>query len=175
MTRGATPRSALGNAVSAVLGLWLAVSALGQLGLQPVQWLRRMDFLGIVPVWTFFAPNPATGDVYLVYRDDAFRRWTEIRVRQPRRSWLATLWNPDRRAAKALFDISTQLSQISTAARDANSIQLSVPYLTLLEFVGSEAARQPAANATQFMLLSDHGLDKGSDPVPVFVSGWHSL
>jgi hypothetical protein len=154
--------------------LWLGVSAVAQLGLQPVQRLRRMDFLGLVPIWTFFAPNPATGDVYLVYRDDACRRWTEIIVRQPR-SWRAGLWNPDRRAAKALFDIYTELSQTSRVARSRDALQLSVPYLTLLAFVSGEAARQPGASATQFMLLSDHGVDKGGDPVPMFVSQWHTL
>jgi hypothetical protein len=175
MTRCASMRSVVGHVVSAVLMLWLGVSAVGQLGSRPVQRLRRMDFLGVVPVWTFFAPNPATGDVYLVYRDDKNRRWTEIHVRRPRRPWLAAIWNPDRRAAKALFDIAMEITKVSRDSQNQDAVQLSVPYLALLGFVGAHASREPAAAATQFMLLSDHGLEKGSDPVPVFVSHWHAL
>jgi hypothetical protein len=175
MTRDASIRSVAGHVVSVLLMLWLGVSALGQIGFQPVQRLRRMDFLGVVPIWTFFAPNPATGDVYLVYRDDKTRRWTEISVRRPRRSWLASVWNPDRRAAKALFDIAAEITQASRDSQSKDAIQLSVPYLTLLRFVGSRAAREPDVNAMQFMLLSDHGLEKKNDPVPVFVSHWHTL
>ena len=168
-------RSVVGRAVSAVLMLWLGASAIGQLGSQRVQRLRRMDFLGVVPVWTFFAPNPATGDIYLVYRDDVTRRWTEIHIRRPRRSWRASVWNPDRRAAKALFDIAGEIVQSAHGSRTRGAVQLCVPYLTLLGFVCGHAAREPAASAVQFMLLSDHGMEKRGDPVPVFISNWHTL
>jgi hypothetical protein len=176
MTRAESIRSIVGHAVSAALMLWLAASAAAQLGIQPLQRLRRLDLLGLVPIWTFFAPNPATGDLYLVYRDrsEGVGRWTEVRVRSPRRSALVTLWNPDRRAAKALFDVGAELDSISRTSQNKGAVQLSVPYLTLLEFTCSQP-HVADAKATQFMLLSDHGLEKGSDPVPLFLSDWHTI
>jgi hypothetical protein len=175
MTRGMSIRSIVGRVVSSALMLWLGASALAQLGLQPLQRLRRLDLLGLVPLWTFFAPNPATGDVYLVCRDrgDGVGQWTEINARSPRRSALATVWNPDRRAAKALFDVAAELDSI-TRTSSTGTVRLSVPYLALLEFVCSRT-HLADARETQFMLLSDHGLDHGSDPVPVFLSDWHAL
>jgi hypothetical protein len=175
MTHGASIRSIVGHVVSSALMLWLAASALAQLKFPPFRRLRRLDLLGLVPIWTFFAPNPATGDVYFVYRDrgEGVGRWTEIRIRSPRRSALVSVWNPDRRAAKALFDLAAEMDSVAHT-RAKGAVQLSVPYLALLEFTCSQA-HFPDTRETQFMLLSDQGLDYGSDPVPVFLSDWHAL
>jgi hypothetical protein len=158
---------------------WLGASAVEQLRFPGVQRYRRWDVLGLIPVWTFFAPNPATGDFYVVYRDElnsgALTAWVETATPRARQRLLASIWNPDRRATKALFDIGSALSVVARDFADPEAVQLTLPYLALLTFVCSQAHHTREAVATQFMLLTDHGLDKPSAPVPVFLSRWHNL
>lgn len=180
MTGKTSPiRSSAARLLSGTLWSWLLVSTLEQLRSPGLQRLRRFDACGLVPVWTFFAPRPATGDYYLVYRDElssrALTTWTEAAAAPPRRPVVSTVWNPDRRAVKALFDVSSALAVQAQRCDNPDAIQLSLPYLTLLNFVVQHPRHPPGAVATQFMVLSDHGLGKASDPEPVFLSRWHSL
>jgi hypothetical protein len=169
----------LARLVALGLTTWLAASTVEQLRFPGVQRYRRWDVLGLIPVWTFFAPNPATGDFYVVYRDELRSGtrtiWTETAVPPGRRRLLASIWNPDRRATKALFDIASALAVTVRDSADPDAVQLTLPYLALLTFVCSQAAHAPEAVATQFMLLTDHGMNKPSDPAPVFLSHWHNL
>ncbi len=172
-------REGLARLVALGFSMWLGASAIEQLRFPGVQRYRRWDVLDLIPVWTFFAPNPATGDFYVVYRDELRSGtrtiWAGTAVPPARRRLLASIWNPDRRATKALFDIGSALALMARDFADPDAVQLTLPYLALLTFVCSQAAHAPEAVATQFMLLTDHGLDKPADPVPVFLSHWHSL
>jgi hypothetical protein len=133
--------------------------------------------LGLLPIWTFFAPNPATGDFYLVYRDElsvgGSTIWRELSAPRSART-VAAIWNPDRRYNKALFDVASALADEANKSNGAR-IQLSLPYLSLLTLVCSRALHDPLAVTTQFLVLSDHGLGRGEEPLPVFLSEWHSL
>src|SRR5262245_58660337 len=127
--------------VVTVLWLWLTASALGQVPIPLLQGLRRWDQFGLVPDWRFFAPQPATGDFHLLYRDQTeeghVTDWVEISIGIPRR-WWNVVWNPGRRQRKAMFDLATELArevqQSSTAA-----LQVSVPYLAILCFVSARS------------------------------------
>jgi hypothetical protein len=160
-------------AVGVVLTAWLAASILGQISGKVSTAVRRKDPAGLVPNWSFFAPRPVTFDYHLLYRDELWdltlTDWTEIRLVEPRR-WWTFIWNPDRRAKKALFDSCSMLLRLQAAQREAgvltaNSLQYSVPHLMLLNYVSQRA--HPNARGTQFILIRTFGPD--ATPAPQFV------
>jgi hypothetical protein len=87
---------------------------------------------------------------------------------------VACIWHPDRRLSKALFDVAQSL-MLEAGRCEGDEIQLSLAYLSLLTLVCSGLPHDPSATTTQFMLLGDTELPKGADPVPLFLSKWHSL
>ena len=140
-------RKGVARAISLGFIAWLGVSTVEQLRFQRVQRYRRWDVLGLIPVWTFFAPNPATGDYYIVYRDELASGmrtlWVEAIVSPSQRSLHASIWNPDRRATKALFDISSGLALFVRDSPDSDAVQLTLPYLALLTFISNQARHLP--------------------------------
>ncbi len=165
----------IGEAVGAgVFALWFLVSIAGQLPIALQRRLRRHDAFGLVPQWTFFAPRPGVTDVHLLYRDWAGDRtvgpWREIHLRTARR-WWHCLWNPNKRAKKALLDMSQELA---AAARVLSpiAVQGSMPYLLALAFV-SRQPHAPGTELTQFMLMRSPGTLRQAEAQPVFVSARH--
>lgn len=49
-------------------------------------WLKAADVFGLIPVWTFFAPNPGMTDYYLLYQDrlpaGSFDNWRRVELKQ---------------------------------------------------------------------------------------------
>lgn len=151
---------------------WLLASAVAQLPGRPGRWLHARDLVGAIPSWSFFAPNPARTDCHLVYRhvldSGEVTGWTEAFVWEPaRRRWL---WNPDRRAEKAISDASSHLAR----RRELTGVRWSIPYLLLLNHVSGLPAPRPA-RAVQFALLGSYGESSGPDPFVRFVSDCHPL
>jgi hypothetical protein len=154
-----------------LLAGWLLASALAQLPWGWCQAVRRWDAFGIIPSFSFFAPNPASSDCHLLYRhlldDGSFTRWTEAFVWRPV-PW-RFLWNPDRRAEKAISDATSGLARRT----DAIGVRFAVSYLLLLNYV-SALPRSINAVGVQFALMgsseySDH------DPFARFISDTHPL
>jgi hypothetical protein len=162
-----------------ILAAWLGISALSQVSSGAFErWVARIkarDVAGLIPQWAFFAPNPGITDHHLLYRD----RGPESRVtpwravpRQKRRGPRA-LWNPGKRAEKALVDATSVLVGMAPRAGDATNLALSAPYLVLLEHVSAQP-RARRATARQFMVIEIVGA--GLLPAKaVLVSSWHRL
>ncbi len=163
--------------VAGVLAAWTAATVVA--ALPPGRWLRRRDPLGLIPQWTFFAPNPGTHDYHLLWRDrlvgGLVTDWSEIELPRGRRGPIAVLWNPEKRANKALLDLVSSLLQLSAAGDVGNrrlGLQISTPYLALLNHVMS----QPAAAATearQFLVVESPGAADEADGL--FLSDVHDI
>jgi hypothetical protein len=137
--------------------------------------VARFDTLGLVPEWRFFAPKPGRGDHVLLYRDSADGRgwgpWTELSLVAPRR-WHHFVWNPERRAKKALLDFVAAL-MATIRATGTEGVEITTPYLALLLYVTTVVERAAAPALTQFLLL-DHDGSAGPDEfVPMFLSRAH--
>src|ERR1043165_8847499 len=94
-----------------ILGLWLLVSALHQLKYRGfVSVLKRHDHFALVPAWSFFAPNPGTTDLHLLYRDKLLdgniTLWRQVRLHS---SFERCFWNPDKRLQKGIADMGNDL------------------------------------------------------------------
>ncbi|MBA2554600.1 MAG: hypothetical protein H0V10_13125 [Geodermatophilaceae bacterium] len=152
--------------------VWFLVSAVAQLPGPITRRIRSVDAIGVIPSWSFFAPNPVRTDSHLVYRhildSGIVTDWTEVFVWQaPPTRWI---WNPDRRVEKAISDASSHLSW----RKDVTGVQWSTPYLLLLSHV-SGLPQTGAAAAVQFALLGSFGHQSGKAPFVRFVSDCHPL
>lgn len=164
-----------GTWVAAIfLGGWLLLSVLVLVPRLTLP-IRLLDPLSVIPEWKFFAPNPAQGDYCLLYRDQfpdgSLTPWTEV-VQSAGRRWWSMLWNPGKRANKALFDAVVELGRQARA--QAEGLEASFAYLTLLNYV-SVLPRMSHARVTQFLILYSHASRHDSQPEMVFLSGLHSL
>ncbi len=158
-------------AVVSLLAGWLLASAAAQLPWRVSRWIRRWDVAGLIPSFSFFAPNPASSDCHLLYRhvlaDGRVTCWTSAFVWKPV-PWRA-VWNPDRRAEKVISDATGSLAQRSVE----DGVRLSVSYLLLLNYVAA-LPRSTGAVGVQFALM---GAAEFSDRAPFarFVSDTHPL
>jgi len=136
----------------------------------------------LIPSWNFFAPNPATSDHALLYRDllegDTFGPWRQVWTFRPK-SPLVIFWDPTSRPKKAASDAVSYLMQLArdedappeVAERDAR-LMVSIPYLLLLNRVVN-ADHDVTAVACQFAVAAASLRDEL--PRVIFVSEVHRL
>lgn len=177
-------------AVVIVLGGWLVVTAANQRK-DTRRWVRRItnvDICGLVPIWTFFAPNPGDSDTHLLFRDrDQAGRttcWREVPLAGRRN--MVDLWNPTRRMHKAIVDVAFDLSrpddiQPDDAPNDAGATRvvnkrrvISFPYLLILNYV-SGLPGDFGAEERQFAIARTPGLQGRDQPHVLMVSAFHQL
>lgn len=170
-------------AVYTVLGGWLGLSVAGQKLFRAPErrtWWDRLYLL--IPDWRFFAPHPGIHDYHLLYRDElddgSLTPWKEITSVEERRLTHA-FWHPHRRVEKCVFDIAKELTRFiaenqDDPARPVESVQVSVPYLTLLAHV-TEQPHARATTCTQFLVSTSAGYDEDDAPRAIFLSALHPL
>ncbi|EIE98534.1 DUF5819 family protein [Saccharomonospora glauca] len=136
----------------------------------------------VVADWRFFAPNPGIHDHHLLMRDKlsdgTLTEWTEIRTVEER-TLRHAVWHPHRRAEKTVFDTAAELLRFIGQHGPMNgnadpTVQLSVPYLTLLAHVTTRR-HHPDAVQTQFLIAVSGGYDEEDEPTMVFLSEFHAL
>ncbi len=158
-------------AIIVLLAVWLLASTLAQLPWRWCQAVRQWDVFGLIPSFSFFAPNPASSDCHLLYRhmlrDGSFTQWTDAFTWCPV-PW-RFLWNPDRRAEKSISDATSGLA----SRTDAIGVRFAVSYLLLLNYV-SALPRSINAVGVQFALMGSSGYSN-RDPFARFISDTHPL
>lgn len=140
--------------VTGVFAVLLTVTVLHNSGVRghAVETIRR---LGLIPKWTFFAPDPATSDLQLLYRDlftdGQCSQWRAVADLSKPRPLSTMVWNPKKRLRKAIRDIVVSFP-FGEAETRPEMLKLSQPYLLVLSYV-SQLPRLPGPNATQFMIM----------------------
>jgi hypothetical protein len=167
--------------VCGLLGGWVIVSALAQHGRTRrfVSSIVRRDIYSLVPVWTFFAPNPGRTDLYLLYRDGGvdgdITPWREIALGSRKNCF--SLWSPRRRIRKAIIDVTPDLTRdVSFKPREPVDKKkvLGFPYLLVLNYV----CLQPGdfrASTRQFAIARTNGFGTEDEPFVLFLSAFHEL
>jgi hypothetical protein len=158
----------------AIFGVWLILSIAVYLpGAR--RFVRCADWLMLIPTWKFFAPLPGQSDFNVLYQDKyadgTLTQWTEITA-GARRRWWAAVWNPDKRANKALFDIVQELAAVLQGRTHVPEFTLS--YLSLLNHV-ARIPRSTSPPFTRFMLMTSQGNAEPPDPELLFMSRFHEL
>jgi hypothetical protein len=177
--KGAIKLLSFMDAILAVfVAFWFGLCVATQLPQDVFQRVRRWDLFHLLPRWSFFAPRPLTSDYHFLYRDSltdgTHTDWTEVQFSPPRSSLLACLWNPEKRQAKAFCDLVADLMQHQRIHHDEASIQLAVPYLTLLNYV-THLPRSADWTHTQFLIMTSPGTLSTEAPTPLILSGVHQL
>ncbi|WP_037336139.1 hypothetical protein [Saccharomonospora piscinae] len=176
-------RKAVRAAVYTTLGGWLALSVAGQKLFRDADRRSAWDKLYLlIPDWRFFAPHPGIHDYHLLYRDEladgSLAPWKEISSVEERKPTHA-FWHPHRRVEKCVFDIAKELSRFveechEDPERPIESVQVSVPYLTILAHV-SEQEHAGSAVRTQFLVSTSAGYDEHEEPRAIFLSAFHPV
>jgi hypothetical protein len=162
--------------IAAVLLVWFALSVVQQFGPRWFEHVRDYDVFGLLPLWTFFAPNPGHSDFHLVYRDrdddGVLTNWREFVLCHERRS-VEWLWNPDKRGKKVLADVAATLTDYANADAPPDDLMLSLPYLLLLNVV---AGLEPRTGVTrQFAVVETFGYRPIQPTRVILVSDFHPL
>lgn len=164
----------------AVLASWFGITVIAQIPAFSTR-LRALDPASLIPNWSFFAPKPVSFDYHLLYRDELWdltlTDWTEIPLVEARR-WWSFVWNPRRRAKKALFDSCSMLLRLTkthplVGTTLPPSLHRAVPYLILLNYISSLS--HPNARGTQFLVLRTYGPDARPAPTVAFMSQFHAV
>lgn len=167
-------------ALYGVLGSWLAITVVCQDPRRKFDKARKFDPTGaLIPDWRFFAPRPGMHDNHLLVRDELpegeVTAWKEY-VKVEERSWRHFFWYPGRRAEKVVTDSVSGLIQQQDALKDRiTDVQVSIPYLTLLNYVTHQVSHHPEAKRVQFMIAMSAGYDDSEEPVMLFLSNPHPL
>jgi len=137
---------------------------------------KNLDFFGLIPKWTFFAPRPARRNLFLLYRDrypdGAMGNWTMLYAMDRYRSQWSFIWNPAKRLRKTLFDqIVMLLSEDYSTEDNKAKIKLSISYLLILNHISSIPRRTDAV-ATQFLVMENYSDRPSYD---VFTSELHAI
>jgi hypothetical protein len=165
-------------AVVIIYVIWGAATIANQFHSWCPVWLKAVDIFGLVPTWTFFAPNPGMTDYYLLYRDrlpdGSFDNWRKVELKGSENGFRLALWNPTKRKHKALTDmVSTLIRLAKDLEREA--LIATVPYILILNFITSRP-HSLGTNATQFMVLEHSGFAGEPERSRVLVmSGIHRL
>jgi len=163
--------------IGTVLGVWLLLSILNQCSLSFMKAIGRYDRCFLLPVWTFFAPNPGSTDYRLVYRDfdrhEVPSPWSEVPLVRRRRG-LDALWHPDKRRSKGVFDLGAHLLQLRHKHGGSAATMATFPYVALLHYVDG-LPRNGEVRYRQFMIVQTHGQFSDADPDVLVCSEVHSV
>jgi len=137
--------------------------------------INNKTIVGVIPKWNFFAPTPGVHNFHLLYRDQlgngSLGLWKEVRFGKGK-TYLSWVWNPGKRIIKAAFDIVVTLAKIIEETKEREYIQVSVPYLTILNYISNLPASNLVA-ARQFALMQTSISDE--KPRLLFLSNLHRL
>lgn len=113
--------------------------------------IRRLDALGVVPAWTFFAPNPGVSDQMILVRDQLEDgSWSAWRVAwRDRPTRLRMWWRPAKRESKLITDCASTLPRLHLAG-DAS---LSASFL-LIGTIAHKAEHDFRAVGFQFAITN---------------------
>jgi hypothetical protein len=161
--------------LATIFVLWWAISVVNQVrtGALTVRLRRQLPF-GLIPIWTFFAPNPARADYRLVWRgewEDRWAGWQEVHFGF---APALTRWmiNPQLVQNNAVTDLVGTLQRMRPEARD-RTVLLSSAYLTLLHLVITDSCHDDY-KFVQFAIISTSTHAPQRLIEPIFLSEIHS-
>ncbi|MEC3975493.1 hypothetical protein [Amycolatopsis sp. H20-H5] len=166
--------------VGAFFGSWFLATFLSQDPRRKFEKIRQQDRTGaIIPDWRFFAPRPGMHDNHVLTRDElpdaSMTEWRE--VTSPRdRKLLDAVWFVGRRGEKAITDAASGLMMFTANNTEKKeAIQVTIPYLTLLNYITHGIDHHPDAKRTQFLIATSDGYAEQEEPTMMFLSNLHPI
>ena len=163
--------------VAVLLVTWFTISVAAQAKLRQPKWVRGLEYVGLVPRWTFFAPRPCMSDYHILVRDKlldgSITSWLEVPIVDDFRL-SRMFWNPGKRQRKAFIDLVANLKAECRHLKREQMVQVSVPYLAFLNFV-TFLPRSYVPSATQFLLLETMCNLRSQKMTTIAVSAFHEV
>ena len=165
--------------IVAVFVAWFAVSVANQFrsGALTAR-MRRHIPLGLIPLWTFFAPNPARADSRLIWRAEVGGSWRDWREVHFGFGSAGTRWlvHPHLISNKAIADLVNSLLRVDarTVGADRSTV-LSSSYVALLSIVVDCSASEAGCSAVQFAVVRTSRLGDERGVSLAFVSEVHGV
>lgn len=160
------------SVLAVLFTLWALLSIVCQFRNRWSKWVRGFDSAGLIPTWTFFAPNPVSADYRLYYRDHTENgacEWVRA-FDADSRSALDAVWSPFRREEKVISDAMFHLLDLALSVSPLR-LHFSTPYLLILGYV-TTCRHASQAVGTQFLFT----IKRPGQPVrPIFLSDIHAL
>jgi hypothetical protein len=162
----------------AILEIWLILTILVQFPcFKWVKWLRDRDYFALLPNWSFFAPNPGTSDLQILYRDKLsdgqLTPWQAVAFREG--SLLHAIWNPEKRLHKAITNVCLSLLQLASDKHKSKLLFASVPYILIVMYIKA-LPHDGSSNSRQFLIAQTYGYCTVSqEPKILFISQFHKL
>jgi hypothetical protein len=168
-----------------LLIIWFGISVLWQLQIKPLSKFRGYDVFGLIPNWSFFAPNPGTSDYHVVYRDKhvagTFTEWQELSLLSARGA-VDWLWHPRKRRTKLVCDCVNAIARMIRQHRTADpepdhydGLCLTVPYLLLLNAVTNSRPPSGAVTHRYFAVVETYGYPGSKETRPLVRSALHPI
>jgi hypothetical protein len=162
--------------IAAVFAIWWAISACNQFrsGACTLR-LRRHIPLGLIPLWTFFAPNPARADSRLVWREEHGAEWSGWRELHFGFAPASSRWllNPELILNKSVADLVGSLLRVCSERGDRSAL-LSSAYVTLLSIVLAQP-RPTGCSSIQFAVVRTSAVSLARRIDIVFLSEVHEV
>ncbi len=169
-----------------IFGVWLVCTVFWQFDRvrKSSKLLRTINILNVLPIWTFFAPNPGMYDTHILFRDKredgSLSDWMEVKLVEERK-WYHFLWNPTKRKQKMAVDAISEIKSIKISGEENNiagdellgHVKLSKGYLLMLNIVFSQARSDRNAVARQFIVLDASHASGERNLIPLFYSAYH--
>ena len=167
--------------LSALLGLWWLLSAIGQFSDRFMTKASRHDPLTLIPRWTFFAPEPGTSDFRIVVQSrhggNEISDWEEVRFYD--RARFRFIFNPRKLIQKSMVDLVQGFFQIIGHEIERlgglrGVSMASTPYIGLAEYVEAhlDNCRTGSCEYRFAVLNSEYGVIERENQ-PVYLSNWH--
>lgn len=160
---------------------WLLVTCINQTSYKWNRVILGYDLFRLIPVWTFFAPNPGVSDYNLLYRfrlaDGTITEFTQVPLKAPHKIGTA-VFNPNRRLQKALHDhaqtITIEVASGILTEENKENIKLTFNYISILNYC-ARLRTVPGTHALQFMILETFGYRELREPRLILNSGFHKI
>jgi hypothetical protein len=145
--------------------------------------MSRYDPLGLLPRWTFFAPNPGIYDYHIVYRaiagedtkvNESFTAtsWQNIQIFRAS-SAIPFLWNPERRVSKTVSDATNSIIGVLRQSTKGQDLVCYTPAYFLITHLAQRATA--LGTKIEWAIVRSHGFRGDRVISPVFVSNVHEV
>jgi hypothetical protein len=148
--------------------------------------IRAINSVNFLPVWTFFAPRPGITDTHLLFRDkfddNTISDWVEISVFESRKNY-HFMWNPLKRYNKLIVDALSQVKKLKSIKDEEEmndedfqiQVRISKGYLILLSIVSKYKKINNKSMSRQFV-IADTSYSSGQRIfTPIMSSPFHKL
>jgi len=163
-------------ALTLLLAVWWAISACNQLrsGALTVRLRPHVPF-GLIPLWTFFAPNPARADSRVVWREERDGQWGAWQELHFGFAPVSSRWlvNPELIMNKAVTDLVNSLLSVRPEKGDRSPL-LTAAYVGLLSTIISDR-RRAHCSSIQFAVVQTSRASADRQVDVVFLSEVHDL